>query len=94
MTQLFLKGPKDRLDYIFDWYDDGDGWLATSETILSYTLTVQIGITKDSDSEANGVVTVWLSGGTAGQKYTVDCKIETNAARIVERTITIICREL
>mgnify|MGYP001105171166 CR=1 FL=1 len=86
MAQIFYKDPDAVLDYKFDFTTN---CLATSETISSHTVTVDTGITKDSDSESSGVVTVWLSGGTAGNSYDVACKIVTNASRTDERTITI-----
>ena len=85
MSQIFMKDPDAVLDYGFDW----SSWLATGETISSHTITTETGLTKDSDSESSGVVTVWLSGGTAGNDYDVACKIETSAGRKDERTITI-----
>ena len=85
----FTKDPEAVLDYAFDWNDATNPWLATGETISSYTVTAQTGLTKDSDSEASGVVTVWLSGGTAGTTYRVECKIVTSAGRTDERTIWI-----
>jgi hypothetical protein len=85
MTQIFTKDPDAELDYGFNWSD----WLATGETISSHTVTVETGLTKDSDSESSGVVTVWLSGGTAGEDYSVECEIVTSASRTDERTMTI-----
>ena len=82
---VFTKDSDAVLDYAFDWSD----WLATGETIASYVVTPDTGITKDSDSQADGVVTVWLSGGTAGINYKVACKITTSAGRTDERTIWI-----
>lgn len=84
MAQIFVKDPDDELDYKFDW----SNWLATGETISSYTITTETGLTKDSDSESSGVVTVWLSGGTAGNDYDVACKITSSAGRVKERTMT------
>lgn len=88
MSQIFIKDPDAVLDYAFDWSD----WLATGETISSHTITAETGITKDSDSESSGVVTVWLSGGTAGNEYDVACEIVTSASRTDERTIIIRCQ--
>jgi len=85
MAQTFVKDPDAVLDYAFDW----SSWLATDETISSHTVTVDTGITKDSDSESSGIVTVWLSGGTADTVYDVACKIVTSASRTDERTIKI-----
>lgn len=77
------------LDYLFDWapvrngrvppgsYDD---WLAPSETIDSYTISADPGITIDSDelTDANSAVRVWISGGTVGQRYNLKCEVSTN----------------
>lgn len=81
----YLKDPDAVLDFGFDWSD----WLETGETISDYTITAETGITVDSDSEADGIVTVWLSGGTAGGNYPVACKIVTSASRTDERTMVI-----
>ena len=86
---IFYKDSDAVLDYSFDWSD----WLAGGETISSHTVTVETGLTKDSDSESSGIVTVWLSGGTVGTTYKVACEIVTSASRTDERSITIQCRE-
>ena len=86
---LYIKDPNAVLDFAFNWNDSTSPWLATGETISSHTVTVETGITKDSDSEAAGKVTVWLSGGTAGNWYTVACRIVTSAGRTDERTMRI-----
>lgn len=81
-TNVFTKDPSAVLDYAFDWSD----WLATGETISSHTVTADTGLTKDSSTEAAGVVTYWLSGGTAGTNYKVVCRIVTSAGRTDERS--------
>jgi hypothetical protein len=85
MSLSNIKDPSAVLDWMFDWSD----WLASGETIVDHTITVDTGITKDSSTEDAGKVTVWLSGGTAGENYKVACLIETSAGRIDERTIWI-----
>lgn len=94
-----VKDPDAVLDYVFDWKANTNGsdtsvadWLASGETISSYTVTVSAGLTKDSDSQASGKVTVWLSGGTNGSDYTMACKITTSAGRIDERTVKVAVR--
>jgi hypothetical protein len=96
MSKTFIKDPDAVLDYKFDWAAStnatGDSdWLASGETISTATVTVSSGLTKDSDSitDTNTTVTVWLSGGTAGNIYTVACKVVTSGSRTDERTITI-----
>lgn len=80
------KDPDAVLPYDFDWTDWLDG-----ATIATRTVTVSSGLTKDSDSIMAGSlkVRVWLSGGTAGQTYTVACKITTSDNRTDERTVSI-----
>ena len=97
---VFRKDPDSVLDYVFDWKALANGrgdrdWLESGETISTRTVTVDSGITKDSDSitDTNTSVTVWLSGGTAGQNYKVVCRIVTTASRTDERTMIIQVRE-
>lgn len=89
----YIKDPSAVLDYSWDWKTQG--WLQTGESITSYTVTVPSGITKDSDSMHDGVVTAWLSGGTAGEYYVVACLIETDnvPSRVDERSVLISCME-
>lgn len=87
----FVKDPDAVLDFAFNWRRDG--WLEEMETIHSYTITVQSGITEDSALEAGGTVQVWLSGGTAGESYLVSCRITTSLGRIDERSVQIQCQE-
>ena len=100
MPSSFLKDPIAVLDFKFDWkaLTNGNGntdWLSSGETISSKVVTVESGITKDSDAptDTNTSVTVWLSGGTAGEDYDVACKIVTSAGRTDERTIEIRVQE-
>lgn len=90
MTKSFQHDPDATLDYNFDW----SAWLtAETDTISTYTVTVPAGLTLDSDSEAGGIVTAWISGGTTGTSYTVVCEIVTTGARTDNRSITLVCRE-
>lgn len=100
MTTMFVKDPDAVLDYKFDWAASTNGsgtsdWLASGETISSYTITADSGITVDSDTrtDTNTSVTVWLSGGTAGSTYDVACKIVTSDSRTDERTMKIVVQE-
>ena len=85
----FKKDPDAILDYVFDWSD----WLQSDETINSKTITVPTGITLESEAESGGLVTVWLSGGTAGTNYIVACKITTSSARTDERSMRIMVQD-
>jgi hypothetical protein len=91
-TFTTIKDPNEVLDYKFDW---ATNVLAVGETISTSTVTASAGITKASDSitDTNTTVTVWLSGGTAGQSYTVASRITTSSARTYERTMTVRVQE-
>lgn len=96
MPRQFVKDPDSVLDYKFDFAASTNGtgagdWLASGETIQSITITADTGITVDSSSitDTNTSATVWLSGGTAENKYGVSCKAVTSASRTVERTMEI-----
>jgi len=97
----FTKDPDAVLDWYFDWaaLSNGTGesdWLAGGESITDHAVTVApTGLTADSSAVVNGgtAVQVWLSGGVAGQRYTVACKVTTSAGRIDERTAQVNVRQ-
>ena len=80
----FIKDPDEVLDYRLDFED----WLDT-DTINSETVTVEDGITLDSETNDTTTVTAWLSGGTVGETYTVTYQAVTEAGRTVERSIKV-----
>lgn len=86
---IYVKDKDAVLDYKWDWAK----WLAASETITTSTVTVPVGITKDSSTNTTTTATVWLSGGTVGQEYTVTDRIVTNQGRTDDRSITILVKE-
>lgn len=96
MATSFKKDPQAVLDYYWDWkaLTNNSGpsdWLEAGETISTYTVTAETGLTVDSDELINADTTVkaWFSGGTAGQSYKVVCHIVTTADREDDRTMTI-----
>lgn len=80
------KNPGAVVDWVFDWAD----WLGT-DTIASYALTEETGLTIDSDSNTSTTVTVILSGGTDGETYTLDCSVTTAAGLTDVRRVTFDC---
>lgn len=91
MADKWTKDPNAVLDWLFDWSD----WLAEGETITTATITATTGLTADAGTivNSNEAVRVWLSGGTAGQRYEVTCRITTNGSRTDDRTAQIMCAE-
>lgn len=80
--KLWTKDPDAVLDYQIDW---GGNWLG-SDTIDTSTWTVPSGITKDDESKTTTTTTIWLSGGTVGERYAITCHITTVAGREDDRT--------
>lgn len=80
-----LKDPDEVLDYGFDW----TGWLE-GDTVTSSAWVVPAGLTRGNITFDNTSTTVWLSGGTAGARYTVINRIGTAAGRTVERSLEIV----
>lgn len=77
---------------LYSW--DFSDWLDTGETINSYSFPdFPAGITQVSDSNTDTVVTVKISGGTAGESYNITCRIVTNAGQTDDRTITLTIAE-
>jgi hypothetical protein len=108
MIKVASKDPNNIEPYFFIWCskdstNDGsasDTGELQGATIASYTITVDSGLTKDSDNKnavtirgvsysANTVITVWVSGGIAGTNYNVVCQIVTSDSRTLEKTMII-----
>jgi hypothetical protein len=99
MPDSFVKAPAEVLPYKRDWkYKDetsraaggaGNGYLDTGETISTSTWTVPAGITKDSETHADGLTTVWISGGTLDTTYRLVNTIVTSAGRTAQRSIEV-----
>jgi hypothetical protein len=74
MLRAIDKDPNAVLPYRFDWTD----WLE-GDTILNADVAVSpdvaAGVKIDDHTHDTKVVTVWLSGGVAGQTYTVTCSV-------------------
>lgn len=92
MAQSFVKDPDATLDYTIDW----TAWLEDGDTIAASVWVVPDGITQDgADTHTDATTTIWLTGGTASQNYTVTNRITTasNPDRIDDRSIVIRVRE-
>jgi hypothetical protein len=87
-TDTAVIDPDATLDYCIDWHD----WLTDGDTITTATATdttgstepaIVVGATTHDDTS----VTVWLSGGVAGQLARITCRITTSQGRTDERTL-------
>ncbi len=80
------KDTTEILDYTFDWTSY---LLLNTDTIASFTITPDVGLTLVSSNLAVTLVTCFLSGGIAGAKYRVKCTIVTTGGRTATRSIYI-----
>lgn len=84
---FIVKDPDSYLDYSVDWSD----WLDDSDDIATSTWTIETitgdtaPLTTDANSKANGITTIWLDGGTAGNNYRVTNTITTDNGLTDER---------
>jgi hypothetical protein len=82
----YMKDPDAELDFALDW----SKWLLEGETIDSFPVTVEAGLTQpQAASQTGGVVTVWLAGGNPGTTYAVTGRVVTSQGRTDERSIRI-----
>lgn len=89
INDTHVKDPDASLPYEWDWA----AWLSDGETITGTVITADPGITVGAPSQAAGIVTVRISGGTAGTTYRVACRITTSGGNIDERTKRIMVRD-
>lgn len=86
VLKTYYKQPGDVQDYDIGF----TAWLAgLADTADSVTVTASTGITVDSYSLSGSVVKVWLSGGTANQRYVVTAALQTVGGRTKEGEIAI-----
>jgi hypothetical protein len=76
------KDPDAILTYSWDW----TAWL-DGDTIASYVVTSQTGLTIDSDNQVAGVVSAVVSGGNPGRLMWATCSIVTVLGQTDERTM-------
>jgi hypothetical protein len=92
---IWRKRSDEEIQYTFDFapYTNGregadSDWLASGETISGATVTAQSGVTVENYglTDSNTSVTCRLSGGTAGNSYTVTCTINTSGSQTAVRS--------
>jgi len=88
--KAFVKDPDATLDYSIDW----GPWLQ-NDIIQTSTWIVDSGISivPASESFDDTVTTVFLTGGSANEKYNVTNRIETQGSRTDERSFLVRVRD-
>jgi hypothetical protein len=87
-TARYTKDPNEVKDYTINWAT----WLGV-DTISTSTWAADTGITVDSETESTTTATVWISGGTANNVYSLTNTITTATGRTEEQTIVITVRD-
>ena len=95
------KDPQAKLDFTMDWSDwlaSGDPlrtvvWRASAATTYVGTPGANLTIHSNTTSTINGTTTAIISGGSAGNTYTVTCNITTDNGLIDERFFRIQVRD-
>jgi hypothetical protein len=90
MPSSFTKDPDSTLDFRVDWSELLD---SVSDYIVSAATSADPGITVYLQTYTSGAHTIWLQGGTVGNRYRVRSKIWTAGTRVDERTFTVLVRE-
>lgn len=87
----YTKDPQAVLDYKIDWTE----WMPENDRIVASTFTSSDAeLTVDDSLFTDFTATVWLSGGVAGERYTVTNHIVTEDGREDDRSLTIVCKQL
>ena len=91
LAWLDQKAPGSTLDYSLDI----TAWLG-ADTVVSASAGVapSSGLTITTQPTAGSVLTVWLTGGTAGTNYAVTFTVSTAAGRTLVETIWLYCQNL
>lgn len=85
------KDPNEVLDYEVDWAAEDEPRLETGETLVTSVFSVTEGtVVIDSDDFApSGLATVWLSGGTDGEKCVILNRVTTSEGRTYDQSVTL-----
>lgn len=78
------KDPQEVLDYQADWTSR----LEADEVLVASTFSVVSGsVVINSQTFVDGVATVWLSGGTAGETCVILNRVTTSAGRVYDQSM-------
>lgn len=84
------KDPSDVDDFAFDWTDSLD----VGETISLFEVSATGSLTVGAVANNSGVIVARISGGDAVNKEEIVCKITTSAGRVLERTATVLVKNI
>ncbi len=88
----YIKQPGETIDYPVDFTDWFEG--RTADSIASYTVTADAGISIATHVRVGFVVTVVLTGGTDGTSYKTTVKITTASGLVKEAEFVVKVKEV
>lgn len=83
---IFIQSPREILDYTFDFTDWLNGTSNISDSIITVDPNTDLVVSKTNTTK---FVRIIVSGGVAGTKYKIRCKILTDTSLAKEAVITI-----
>ena len=88
MTCSIQQTPSELLDWTINWATRG----LSNDTIASSRWAASsLDVTLSAPSQTTTTTTTWLSGGVAGNVYTITNSIVTSGGREMQETINYIC---
>lgn len=93
VLEKFEKQPADVQDFDADYTDYIEAMGETVGAAHTAVATAESGITVDSYTITNGIVKVWLSGGTDGETYKVTVTLTTAGSRVKEAEFRVKVKE-
>lgn len=90
-----IKDPDSHLDYTVSWKSwlDLDDVLSTVTWLVSTIAGDAAPLTTSSLGHDDNMATVWFTGGSVGNTYTVTCRITTSDGRAEDFSFTVVCQE-
>jgi hypothetical protein len=96
VIKVFSKDPASKLDYLLDWSD----WLPSGDTISSSSWAIDVApdaslavAGSPAPSNTTTTTTVWLTGGTLGQRYILRNRVVTAGGRTEDKSVAIDVQE-
>lgn len=91
MLQWPEKDPNEVLDYELDWAKPDDPRLLTGESLATSVWSVVEGdvMIDSSNFTAQGLSTVWLSGGSDSTKCILLNRVTTSAGRTYDKSVVL-----
>jgi hypothetical protein len=92
VIKTFSKDPAAKLDFLFDW----SAWLPIGDTISTSAWAIDVApdaslaiAGSPAPSNTTTTTTVWLTGGTLGQRYVLRNRVVTVGGRTEDKSAAV-----